>query len=127
MYSPKMLYVFRSRSKKMTGVFYQVLAGVLGFACTSLITLFASHIRKAKGKADKVNRDFELMKSGMMYLLKAQLKADYEYYNKQGFCSVEDKEDYSNLYHTYHELGGNGLGTNLYDLVMSMPTIQSEK
>ena len=40
---------------------------------------------------------------------------------EQGWCTLADKEYAERLYQAYHELGGNGTGTKLYEDVMKLP------
>ena len=39
----------------------------------------------------------------------------------QGWCTLEDKEYAERTYIAYHELGGNGTGTVLYEDIMALP------
>ena len=111
----------------MSGLFYQVLAAVLGFISTSAISYCVNLVKQNKKNRSQELADFEVVKTGIRCLLKAQLKEDFEYFTKQGYCQVEDKEEYENLYRAYHGLGGNGLGTNLYEAVMKMPSTKPKK
>jgi hypothetical protein len=37
------------------------------------------------------------------------------------FASVKDRENLEMLYNSYHSLGGNGTGTDLYNMVKALP------
>lgn len=40
----------------------------------------------------------------------------------QGYASIEQKEQADNIYRVYHiQLGGNGVGTRLYEDIMNLP------
>lgn len=40
----------------------------------------------------------------------------------QGYASIEQKEQADHIYRVYHvQLGGNGVGTHLYEEIMSLP------
>lgn len=55
-------------------------------------------------------------------LLRRELRVGYKFYVKQGWISVEEKEDYHNLYERYHNLGKNGVMDKNHEIVMNLPT-----
>lgn len=42
-------------------------------------------------------------------------------YMKQGWISVQDLENVTGIYEGYHGLGGNGIGTKLYNDLVALP------
>lgn len=47
-------------------------------------------------------------------------------YMKQGWISVPDFENVSGIYEGYNGLGGNGVGTKLYEDLRNLPNFQPE-
>ena len=113
-----------------------IVGGVIGF----LVSWAMSSIqRKTENKVqenreEKEAREIEhaAMREACKEFLRRMLKDDLEFYKKQGYCSVEDKNDIERIYILYHEdLKGNGRGTRYYEAIMSLPdngvTIEENK
>lgn len=64
---------------------------------------------------------------GVKSLLRNQLIEYHEKYSDRGFCPIYVKESARRSYDAYHELGGNGLVTKLYDDLMSLPETKGEE
>lgn len=63
----------------------------------------------------------EAMTGGMRSMLRAELLHEYNKWTERGFCPMESKEYVERTYNSYHALGGNGIGTSMYDEVMALP------
>lgn len=61
------------------------------------------------------------IKEGVVALLHDRLYAMYGECAIVGHASVETLRNADYLYRPYHELGGNGTGTELYNRIKSMP------
>lgn len=48
-------------------------------------------------------------------------------YIAQEYISVEVLDDFEHLYKTYHALGGNGTGTEIYKRVKELPMKQGKE
>lgn len=59
--------------------------------------------------------DFTSIKNGILATLKDRLYQGCRHFIKQGWCTVDDLESMEYIYKSYHELGGNGIGTNLFE------------
>lgn len=67
-------------------------------------------------------RKYKALNNGMQALLRSQL---YKIYNEaidNGYCPMHKKEQAEDIYLSYHELGANGIGTQVYNDIMLMPT-----
>lgn len=62
------------------------------------------------------------LRLGVQALLRDRLLDKYEYYMKRGWISVNDKENFENMYKRYHELGKNGVMDKCYTEIMALPT-----
>lgn len=67
-------------------------------------------------------KEQDLIKTGMMALLRNELVRSYNEYTHKQYCPIYAKENIENLYNQYHALGGNGTVTDLYEKLMDLPT-----
>lgn len=58
-------------------------------------------------------------------LCRDRILQGYRYYKQHGFISTQDLETMTKLYLAYHNLGGNGTITAVYNKILSFP-IKSE-
>lgn len=66
-------------------------------------------------------KEQEVMKEGILAILHDRLYQGCRYYIKQGCIDVESMKNVEYLYKSYHNLGGNGTGTELYNRVKGLP------
>ena len=77
----------------------------------SFVTYWSNHIYK-KFKAS--NEEQAYIKEGLMALLHDRLYQACQHYIHQDCITVGDLDNLEYLYKSYHDLGGNGTGTELY-------------
>ena len=99
-----------------------IISTILGFATTSLLTILVNRINRDKKEKKQRQNDIALLKDGMKHILLTEIKADNAQYVSKGWCSSEDKEEFTRKYQTYHGLKGNGLGTRLWLEVLDLPS-----
>lgn len=62
-------------------------------------------------------------RKGIRALLRADLIRLYnKYHDDLGYCPLYVKQALEDEYQQYHKLKGNGVGTNLYNALMAIPT-----
>lgn len=71
-------------------------------------------------------KEQDLIKMGMMALLRNEIVRAYNEYTHKGYCPIYGKENIESLYKQYHALGGNGTVTDLYEKVIDLPTNKSD-
>lgn len=76
---------------------------------------FVSAKLKGAMKREKALQD------GVQSLLRNQLIEYHDKYTERGFCPIYAKESARRCYEAYHELGGNGVITKLYNDIMALP------
>lgn len=59
---------------------------------------------------------------GIQALLRDRIIQAHNYYLDKGHCPIYAKENVEEMYKRYHNLGGNGTMTTLYESLMEMPT-----
>lgn len=97
---------------------YQLLS-VLGIPSltTSLVVFVLTTIKNKHSK-------YRIIKDGMTCILHNMVYNQGKEYISAGKITVEDMKDYEYLYNTYHELGGNGTGTEIFERVKDLPIRQ---
>lgn len=88
----------------------QVITVLVTTAVTSCITYIA-----ARYKVEKA------LQHGVQALLRDRMLQSYEVYQGQLGCTVEQKQNFSNMYTCYHALGQNGVMTEIHKTVLHMP------
>ena len=92
-----------------------VLSALVGSLLTKVRAMEQSS-RERDAEAERVSR---AQQRGMVALLRAQLIDMHERYVESGDpCPVSVKEQATSIYQPYHDLGGNGTGTRLYQEIM---------
>ncbi len=82
----------------------------LGGALTFLVAKMKGLFKREKALGD-----------GVQALLRNQLIEYHDKYTERGYCPIYAKESAKKSYEAYHELGGNGLITKLYNDIMALP------
>lgn len=76
----------------------------------------------------KERKNYEYMADGVRALLQDRLFQTCNHYIfNQGFVEIKDLNNIENLYQNYHDLGGNGAGTELYERCKHLPLVDAEK
>lgn len=93
----------------------QVFISVMSTVAVGLLAWIARKMR-ALVKTNDAQQD------GIRTLLRNELvRLHRDLVEAQGWCTLEDKEYVERTYIAYHELGGNGTGTVLYEDIMALP------
>lgn len=69
----------------------------------------------------------QAVKEGILALLHDRIYGAYADCESKGFATVEDLRNLEYLYRPYHNLGGNGTGTELFERVKKMPDCPAER
>lgn len=93
--------------------------GIAGF----VIGLARGRLKKHTDREDADRKMMEALCDGMRSLLRNKLVEDHHDMLKNGGCTLLEKEVADRNYKPYHALGGNGLGTQMYEEIMDAPTI----
>ena len=73
-------------------------------------------------------RQIAATRRGIRALLRADLIRLYnKYHDDLGYCPLYIKQALEEEYKEYHTLKGNGVGTNMYNALMALPTEPHEK
>ena len=89
----------------------------LEFFFSGVLALLGAGYRKLNLKLKEQGK----MKEGILAILHDRLYQVCRFYIHQGWIAVESMKNVEYLYDSYHDLGGNGTGTELYNRVNSLP------
>ena len=89
----------------------------LEFFVSGVLALLGAGYRKLNLKLKEQGK----MKEGILAILHDRLYQVCRFYIHQGWIDVESMKNVEYLYDSYHDLGGNGTGTELYNRVNSLP------
>lgn len=76
------------------------------------------------GKQRKMQK---ALMDGVEALLHDRLYQAHTYHSKKHFISPSDLENIESIYNAYHNLGGNGTGTTIYEELQELPKFQPEQ
>lgn len=65
------------------------------------------------------------VREGMRAILRDRILHAYDKYSKKGFAPFAAVENVTNMYVAYHNLGGNGPVTKIYNKFMQLPQVSS--
>ncbi|MFR9273936.1 MAG: hypothetical protein ACLVO2_15725 [Clostridia bacterium] len=89
----------------------------LEFFFSGVLALLGAGYRKLNSKL----KEQEKMKEGILAILHDRLYQACRFYIQRGHVDIESMKNIEYLYKSYHDLGGNGTGTELYNRVKSLP------
>lgn len=68
-----------------------------------------------------VEKNDSLQNQSLQSLLRDRLLYNYEAYEKLGYASISEKDNWENMYQKYHALGKNGVMDGVHDKIMLLP------
>lgn len=100
----------------ITAIISCIVSFCLGGALSFFFTKYKSVVKKEKAERD-----------GMRELLRCKLIDYHDKYVDRGSCPIYIKEAATRSYEAYHDLGGNGVITGLYQELMALCVSSEEK
>ena len=91
------------------------------FGFTTIIGFLGYTWRKVLGKVKKEQVEQKLIREGLIALLHDRLYQACQYHIDHETITVSDLDNLEYLYDSYHDLGGNGTGTELYSRCKALP------
>lgn len=65
----------------------------------------------------------QAMSAGIEILLYLTLKENVHKYSTRGYISIQDLNDMEETYNAYHAMGGNGVGTKIFEDLKHLPNL----
>lgn len=94
--------------------------GELIFAAISAVLAFMFR------ELQKTIREQRALRGGVVAMLHDRIYLECEKWLTRGGITTDALHNLDHLYKSYHELGGNGTGTNLYERAKALPIIKDE-
>ncbi len=88
-------------------VAFTLVVGAFSFAMKKIATLFKKQAA---------------VENGVKALLRNALLQEYRKYKTLGEIPILDKENFEHMYKEYHALGGNDIGTQMYEEIKKLKT-----
>lgn len=92
---------------------------ILGAVIPSVITGLSVY-------ANGLKRKNKALENGMLSLLRAEIIRQHDKYTDKKYCPIYAKDALEKAYSAYHNLGGNGTITKLYNDIMALPEEHTE-
>lgn len=86
--------------------------------------LVASIIASSKSRIKKEKEIMNALCSGLRALLWQQLNEIHKEAVFTNGLTPDERRNLDNIYEAYHEIGGNGTGTRIYEEAMKQPVLQ---
>lgn len=71
-------------------------------------------------------KEQEAVKEGLVAILRQTIYDNYNKWSERGYCPIYAMEVIKKVYEQYHALGGNDVGTELYERIKDLPTTLPE-
>lgn len=95
---------------------------VCGLVAAILAGAWAWMLRKLK----HYKQEQDALRTGVVAMLHDRLYSHCMYYIEKGYADTEDRDNVEQLYKAYHQLGGNGTGTDLYNRFRELPFVKGD-
>lgn len=89
--------------------------------------IFQLWLTKIVTKQSKKTSEDNSLKVGVQALLRNTLLSDGEKFLARGWIDMAHKQNYENIFQAYHNLGKNGVMSEMYKEVMALPTTKIAK
>lgn len=97
-----------------------VLTTIITAAVSAVVgAVVGAVIKNIKGS----HRKQKAIMSGLQSMLRGEIVKQHEKYTERGYAPVYAKDALTRQYESYHDLGGNGVITELYHEIMELPEI----
>ena len=88
---------------------------------TGISGVLAAAYRRLSKRIKEQEKERQVIKTGLLAILHDRLYQACLRYISQGWIDDDDMKNLEYLYKSYHALGGNGTGTELYNRAKSLP------
>lgn len=103
----------------------QLFLAIIQGALTLLVGWLGLKIKQRENRKEEIEKiqevETQALKQGVQAVLRDRILHAYHHYKYVGKISVSQMENLSNMYNAYHDLGGNGVVTNVYLKAMKLP------
>lgn len=83
--------------------------------------------KENRNSIEMVMQRFESLEAAMQSMLRRKLRELYLCCTKAKYASLEDRDDFENMYQRYHMLGSNGVMDNVREQFLELPVDKPER
>lgn len=77
--------------------------------------------QRIEQKLQSINTQVQKITHSDLILMKDRLLQTCRYFLAKGYMTISARENITEMYHCYHEMGGNGTGKLLYEQAIDLP------
>ena len=102
-------------------VIFRIAGWVVPAILSFIVGWLVSAQKRYKQKKQESVEEVMILKEATKAILKNIIRDDHEFFTRQGYCSPADKQEVEIIYQCYSKLGGNGVGTQFRNDILSLP------
>lgn len=89
------------------------------FGC--IVSALSLVVRTIWARIQRETEEQQVMKEAALAMMHDRMYALARYYIAQGYATIQDLNNMEHIYTAYHNLGGNGTGTELFNRCKALP------
>ena len=89
------------------------------FGC--IVSALSLVVRTIWARIQRETEEQQTMKEAALAMMHDRMYALARYYIAQGYATIQDLNNMEHIYTAYHNLGGNGTGTELFNRCKALP------
>lgn len=110
-----------------TTIVLKVLGMIVSPILTMLIGFLVAKLKENKKVKEDSAKEMTDIKESVKLILLRMLQDDHAFYGERGYCPIGEKADVQKTYDCYHNLGGNGMGTQMRTDIIELPDTKPKK
>lgn len=99
----------------------EVILMILQAIITILVGYVGVKLKMHEKSKEREKLEQEAIRNGIRAVLRDRIVQAYNHFSRQGKIKIEELGNISNMYVAYHNLGGNGVVTSIYNKVLKIP------
>lgn len=108
----------------MLGKFLEINSIIVAIFGGGVFSIIYSSTKAILNKSRDTDDRLKSHDAALIAILHDKLYTKCNEYITRGYATVDEINNLRYLYDSYHDLGGNGTGTKLYERVLNLPTKQ---
>lgn len=89
------------------------------FGC--IVSALSLVVRTIWAKIQHETEEQQVMKDAALAMMHDRIYSLARFYIAQGYATIQDLNNMEHIYNAYHNLGGNGTGTELFNRCKALP------
>lgn len=98
-----------------------IIKNAIGLIFSGISLILGAKLNSLGKKMKQAHTEQDALKLGIQALLRDRIIQAYNHYSEKGFIPIYALENVEEMYTQYHNLGGNGVITELVDKIHKLP------